>query len=252
MGGLPAQRMMGGPPPMHPGMGPGSTPPGMGPGLGIIIGPPPGAFVPPPRGELSPWPSWPSWPSWPVWFSRPSDEPRAYARSSWTSIRLPPWPRSSTTLQRFPLSSSRPKSQSIPCPFNDGWPPRSSWSSTHSQVSIRTLSWLFAIQWLSSCRRQHAGAAVTAFTASRKLWSTPNVRTPEWLWVTNIQQWQWAWFQFAGLPHFRHDKDVESTSRTHVGRGRPFPPGSPMHTGPVTLTISAQMHCKVFLKQQHQ
>lgn len=30
------------------------------------------------------------------------------------------------------------------------------------------------------------------------------------------------------------------------------PPGSPVHTGPVTSTISAQMRCKVFLKQQHQ
>lgn len=30
------------------------------------------------------------------------------------------------------------------------------------------------------------------------------------------------------------------------------PPGSPIHTGPVTSTISAQMRCKVFLKQQHQ
>lgn len=33
------------------------------------------------------------------------------------------------------------------------------------------------------------------------------------------------------------------------------PPGSPVlapqHTGPVTSTISAQMKCKVFLKQQH-
>jgi hypothetical protein len=36
----------------------------------------------------------------------------------------------------------------------------------------------------------------------------------------------------------------------------PSPPGSPVedteqHTGPVTSTISAQMKCKVFLKQQH-
>lgn len=30
------------------------------------------------------------------------------------------------------------------------------------------------------------------------------------------------------------------------------PPGSPVHTGPVTSTISAQMRCKLFLKQQHQ
>ena len=30
------------------------------------------------------------------------------------------------------------------------------------------------------------------------------------------------------------------------------PPGSPVHAGPVTSTISAQMRCKVFLKQQHQ
>lgn len=32
----------------------------------------------------------------------------------------------------------------------------------------------------------------------------------------------------------------------------PSPPGSPIHTGPVTSTVSAQMRCKVFLKQQHQ
>lgn len=36
----------------------------------------------------------------------------------------------------------------------------------------------------------------------------------------------------------------------------PSPPGSPVfetpvHTGPVTTTVSAQMKCKVFLKQQH-
>lgn len=30
------------------------------------------------------------------------------------------------------------------------------------------------------------------------------------------------------------------------------PPGSPTSSGPVTSTISAQMRCKVFLKQQHQ
>ena len=30
------------------------------------------------------------------------------------------------------------------------------------------------------------------------------------------------------------------------------PPRSPMHSGPVTSTISAQMRCKVFLKHQHQ
>ena len=29
-------------------------------------------------------------------------------------------------------------------------------------------------------------------------------------------------------------------------------PGSPIHTGPVISTVSAQMRCKVFLEQQHQ
>ena len=51
----------------------------------------------------------------------------------------------------------------------------------------------------------------------------PNVPASEWLWVADIQQWQWARFQLADLPRFGCDEDVESTSRTHVGRGRPFP-----------------------------
>ena len=80
----------------------------------------------------------------------------------------------------LPLSPSNSKSEawSVPRPTNNGWPAQSSLASTHSQVSIRTLSWLFTIQRSSSHRRRHAVAAATVFATSRELWFTPNVPIP--------------------------------------------------------------------------
>jgi len=247
LGGLPGP-VIGGLPQMYPGMGPGFPPPGMVPGPGMIGVPLPGAFTPPRVSSNPPGPPGPPGSPSPPMNNMPMRAPPPGTPFG----GFPPGQGTPPHFSPFPPQAQGPSRGPSPAPPMMAGPPGPPGPPhMRKSPSIRSVS-ASPSNGYPPADEGMPMPPLPPFPPPGNFGPPPIFPPPNGFGSPIYGSGQ-AFSSRSSI-----GSGMTRMSTPHRGPGGPMseddfsPPGSPVHTGPVTSTISAQMRCKVFLKQQHQ